>query len=655
MTMPGSGYSFSRLSYPDPFFDQASARLPKSQQKLFELCHIFATTHPQIKPIVHKLAKYPITNVVVTSDDNQSSLEDKWEELLEKKLNIINTTVQVGLDYWGYGNAFVVLERPFIRVYECNTCQHQNTTQDIQYYILNKKFHGKCTSCKRVSQLTPKDLPTSNVEDISIAHIPPQEMRIVTNRVVGRSEYFRQPPQDLANAIKDGKKPTRFIIDTTPLPYIEAVLQKKLIKYGKNKILHLKEPGLSSADAAWGSPVILAGLKDAYLNQVLKKSDEAISHERTVPRRFIFPDARSSDPMSTIGLSKWASYMRRMIDISRQDPNAVMPVPFPVGVTELGGQTQSLVTPQIRDLLIREIVASTGVPEAFWSGDMTYSGGSVQGRLFENMIRSYTTQLNRLLEYIVSHCSKILDWPKVDVRWQEFKKADDVQVLSLLMNLMAEKHVSAKEILERLDINWAEQHDIIKEETKKVQQIRVEEALLETKTMLAGVEYQAITQGAQEGVSNIINQINQGAQQDGSQLSAHKPFTDDDRLAIQLMSMSYKDREAYLREMGDKKQATELRKRLTQMRGGGSILPTLLDSADSPDELAKRIFMLPQEMRTVAILELQKSNPALAVSVSRSLKNAMMSNTGAANARSAPGIPRVDARPLPQQKPPRRK
>lgn len=645
-----NGFSFNRAQYPDPFLDLASTKLPKSQQKLFELCHLFATTHPQIRPIVHKLAKYPITNLIVKSSDGQASLEKQWSKFLKHDLDIFSIAVQVGLDYFGYGNAFVVVHRPFIRVYACVSCGHEHPAGQLDYFINNKTFIGTCKSCKTTGKVEPKDLPTSVGSDISVTVIPPQEMRIETNRSTNQSRYLREVPGEVRNAIKNGKKPNRFIIDTTPYTYIQAALEKKFIFYGKNKILHLREPGLSSDSSHWGSPIIMAALKDAYLNQVLKKSDEAITHERTVPRRFVYPDVRSSDPMQTIGLARWAAYMQKMIAVSRHDPNAIMPTPFPVGVTELGGNTQQLVTPNLRELVIREIIGSTGVPESFWSGEMTYSGGSVQGRMFENMIGPYTRQQDRLLRHIVNNCARILDWPEVEVKWKEFKKADDIQSLSLLMNLVESKHVSAREILERMDMNWDDQHEIIKKESAKIQQIRVQEALIETKVALESIEYQAAAQARQEGVQILMGQVHSFADEAGNQLSQHKSFTEADEIAAGLITLDRAERQEALANLSisDKKKAEKVKQAISEMYGGG-LISELVQSSSSPEELAQKIMMLPSTKRIEAFSQLQKSDPTLAVRVSESLRG------GGGGSRNRGSKTSVDSRPLPEQKPPRRK
>ncbi|NIP67377.1 hypothetical protein GWM83_02755, partial [Candidatus Bathyarchaeota archaeon] len=237
-------------------------------------------------------------------------------------------------------------------------------------------------------------------------------------------------------------------------------------------------------------PIIMAALKDAYLNQIYKKADETVANERTVPARFVFPQATSNDPFRTISLSKFSSFIGRSIRRYRHDKNAIMPSPFPVGVAEIGGDAQRLFTANVRELTIKEIIGSTGVPEGFLGDGMTWSGGSVQLRMLENMIMSYLRSLNRLLTFVVKETAKITELPEVEVRFKPFRMADDVQMLQMLLQLAQMKQVSFKEILDRMDLDWDEQHEVVKDETEKTQAVMVQEALTEVKAGLESVKWQ---------------------------------------------------------------------------------------------------------------------------------------------------------------------
>lgn len=505
-----SSFSLYRQQYPDPFLDIASTKLPKDRKKLLELLFQFATTHPQIRPIVKKLSKYPITQVIVQSkkDGDHSNLEAKWKEVLEWDLNIYEIAESVGLDYMGYGNAFVTVHKPFVRAYRCAACKVETEAGSVKYFINNKKFVGQCPKCKRRVHFEGIDKTLSNASEISIVRIPPQEMYIKRNPLTNNNTYFRKVPKSLQKAVSQ-HKPDRELIDTTPWIYIQAALEKKKIKFAKNKVLHLKEPALSGYDDAWGLPIIMGALRDAYLLQVYKKADESVANERAVPARFIYPQASSQDPLRTISLSRFATFMNHSIRRYRQDKNAIMPVPFPVGVAEVGGDSQRLTTAPLREITVREIIGSTGVPEGFLGDGMTWSGGSVQLRMLENMIMAYMRSLNRLLEFVVREVVKVVNMPQVDVKFKPFRMTDDVQMLQILIQLYQMKIVSGKELLDRFDLDFNQQHDQILMESEKIQTLQVREALTEAKAALQSVTYQVDAQNKQESHQAMLDEMNQ--------------------------------------------------------------------------------------------------------------------------------------------------
>lgn len=643
MALPVSRYSIYQMKYPDPFFDQASTKLPKSQHKLFEMLHLFATTHPQLRPIVHKLAKYPITHLIVNADNNQASLEKKWKHALEGPVNIYEAAEGVGLDYMGYGNCILTVHRPFARTYQCKSCNvHNPASNNFKYQINGKKIVGKCPKCGARASFRPHDHYTKNLEDISIVRIPPTEMYIKVNRLSGKTVYFRKIPHDLKKAVTS-RRPDHFIIDTTPWKYVEAALHNKKIKYSSSRILHLREPTLSSHNSHWGQPIIMGALKDVYLNQIYKKADETVANERAVPARFVYPQMTSNDPMRTIGLRKWSRYMEQMIARRRHDPNAVMPVPFPVGVAEVGGDAQRLTTVNLRQMTVREIIGSTGVPEGFLSDGMTYSGGTVQSRMLENMIMSYLRAQDKLLRFVVREISTITGWPEVEVKWKPFRKADDIQMLQILLQLMQMNHVSGKEVLDRMDLNWDDQHNQILEETTKIQDIVVKNSLAEARAMLASSDLQISAQSQQEAVQGLIQSVHETAQGHEQELGEHEPGGDAElmqplvrNIVKRLESMDPDSQNEYLMRLRDKD--PELYDQVA--------MRVEIGESKNIDDIAYQIIMMPQNQKLAFFEKIKQQNPQLALLVIKKMKEIMSSGGGGSSVQ-------INNQP-PRQKPPRR-
>lgn len=633
----GSNYSLYKQQYPDPFLDQASTKLPKSRQKLFEMLHIFATTHPQIRPIVHKLAKYPITHLIINArrQGELSALEDKWRDILEYELDIYEIAEGMGLDFFGYGNAFITVHKPFERTYECSMCGEHNTT-DLEFLINGPKIIGTCNGCKKRTSFKPKDNYINDPSRISIIRIPPREMHIKKNTSSGAVEYYRSIPPELTQAVKKGSRPDRFIINTTPWKYVEAALRGKRntkIKYAQGKVLHLKEETLSSNDSHWGMPIIMAALKDAYLNQVYKKADETVANERTVPARFIYPQATTQSPMQTIGLGRWSRYMTRIMTIRRHDKNAIMPVPFPVGVAEVGGDAQRLITANLRELLIREIIGSTGVPQGFLSDGMTYAGGTVQARMLENMIGSYLRAQHKLLNFVVREIAKISELERVDVKWKPFKKADDVQMLQILLQLVQMKLVSGKEILDRIDLNFDEQNKIINKETEKIQEIRVQESLTEVKSMLKGVDYQVKAQDRQGATQDLLNSMAENYQSTLTGATEKKiepvPEPEDketpivESLVQKVQNMDPESGMEFLDSLKNNPSAQGIYRRVMS-----KLVPNVSDMAEDPEDMARQLTMMPTNERVRIFERLQAENPQLAMAVTRILHSQIKNSRG---------------------------
>ena len=217
-TNPLSLYSHQ---YPDPFLDIASTRLPKTQKKLLELCYIFGTQHPQISPIIKKLAKYPITKIIVNTPENQESLNKKWTDVLEDDLNIYEVAEAVGLNYLGSGNVFVVIHKPFARFYTCKNCKSTFAAGKIQYFFERRELVGNCPSCKTKRAFEASDEAITNHKQLRIVLLDPREVMIEPNAETGESWYFYNVSTRLKKAV-NSRKPNRRIINTTPWIYVKA-------------------------------------------------------------------------------------------------------------------------------------------------------------------------------------------------------------------------------------------------------------------------------------------------------------------------------------------------------------------------------------------------------------------------------------------------
>ncbi|MFB6374334.1 MAG: hypothetical protein ABEN55_14735 [Bradymonadaceae bacterium] len=448
---------------------------------------------------------------MIIDTDEDESVRNKWQDAFENELDIYAKAESIGLDFFGYGNCFITVHKPFVRSYVCKACGYAHKAGDVQYYIHNEEFRGECQSCSKKVTLEPEDDNTSVIQDIEVVRLKPQNIYVRYNELTGKESFYYDPPDQLNRAL-DSKNPDRETIDETPLPYVKAAMKDKKIKFKKGKVLHLREPSMSGRGMEWGNPIIMAGLKDAYLNQVYKKADESLAHERAIPARFVYPEANTESPLRRVSLAKFSNYLSKTLRRWRRDKNAVMPSPFPVGTSEVGGGAHRFSNADMRKLAVKEIIGSTGVPEGFLADGMTWSGGSVQLRMLQNMLMSYVRSQNKMLTFVMKEVAAIKGWPEVGVRFKPFKMADDMQKLQILTQLAQMKVVSYKEVLERLDLDWDEQHKAVKRETEQLQEVHIEEQLLEAKTALRAAGIQAETQMQQQNYPEIKQDISQDHQ-----------------------------------------------------------------------------------------------------------------------------------------------
>ena len=105
--------------YPHPFFDQGQAYLPTTYKNLFHWCRYYFLTNPAVNSAICKMAEYPVTPILFKTENE--SLRKKYEKIA-KQLQLKSFRVEVGLDYFTYGNAFISILFPFRKFLKCSKC-----------------------------------------------------------------------------------------------------------------------------------------------------------------------------------------------------------------------------------------------------------------------------------------------------------------------------------------------------------------------------------------------------------------------------------------------------------------------------------------------------------------------------------------------------
>jgi len=478
----------NRTRYPSPFFDVSQQYVPPTIKELFKWVYYYATNNSFLGPALSKIARYPVTDLIL--EDNNPELVENWKMLLNNTLQIKTFLMETNLDLVTYGNAFVTIHYPAARFIKCEKCRETYPWKMIQKKIDNLRIKIKCPKCGYDGDAIIKDAPYKSAENIRLVRINPEFIDIKYNDATGRHTYLYSIPDKLKRQIMSGDPD---ILEDTPQIYIDAIKQRKKIKLSTQNLFHLKRPTLAGKDMGWGMPLIAVALKDLYYFYTLRRGQEAIINEHIVPFDVLFPQANGKfDPYVHSDLSSWKREIERQLAHRRKDPNYKAVLPFPVGFERIGGDGKALLlTPEL-DFLAKTIIGSVGIPQEFvFGGTMSWTGSSISLRTLENDFLHHRSQLLQLTIWLVERLRIYLSIPTPKtIKFSDFKMADDMQKLQLLMGMASNDKLDWDSLQKELGYD----PEVIR---KKIEEQKLFEAkMLEIQTVRAA-EAQAKAQKVQ--------------------------------------------------------------------------------------------------------------------------------------------------------------
>jgi len=593
------------IAYPSPFFDVASTYIPRSVKSLYRWCDFYFRTNPLINAICTKLSEYPITDVVIESPNDDIRL--KWEDYLFDRLQYKSFEIGAALDYHVFGACIITFSFPFRKLLTCMHCNHEvdaETNKKWWRYAVDR-FLLKCPKCGQSGKARARDRYVGAVEGIRLMRRNPIDIDVHYHEESGKVDYVYNPPPDLRADIVSGKK---HVVANCAQELLEAVRLGRSIRLNPENLFYLKRTTCSTREQGLGSPVILPVLKDVFYLQILKKAQEALSLGTIIPLRIFFPQAGGpmQDPVMNVNLSEWRNMLELELRKFRYDPLYTPILPFPVGHQMVGGEGRALLLSQEIRVMSEQIIVGMGYPPSLVFGDVAWSGSSIALRMLENSFLRFIEQRKLLLKWVCKTSAKYLHWEIPDWHVKPFKMADDIQRQSMSMNLNQMGAISRETMLAGMDYNPAREQELVAQERKENLTTMAEQgkasARVQGETMLVQAEYQAKAQMIQGQVQQALGVGSQvripgavGGPQGIEAPSPKNPYTG-------------------------------------ALQG--------LDARVVPRKLAEQISAMPQEQKSMALTQLQASQPELYAQVMKTLVPAPSG--------SAPG-----ARAMPEQRPPR--
>lgn len=447
----GIADSMQRIAYPSPFFDIARKYLPLNIKEMFTWTQYFYAISSVIHPIVNKLSEYPVTDILY--GEIESTAKKSWERILDHAIDIKSLLIETHIDYFVYGNAFLLFHDPFVRYLKCQNCGDRRPARNVKYRFVvisgNWHFEGKCEKCgQNHARFSHEDILVRNREKAKVTKVSPMNIEIEHNEFNGETEYIYKIPQGLKKSIMAG---TKIVLDTTDVILFDAVSKNKDVRLSREKIFHFKRPTMSGLWKGWGTPPLLPVLKDVHYYQILRKSNEALALQRIVPLSVLYP-AQQGDvsPFQHLNLASWRGTVEAELGKWRRDQNYVPIMPIPMGYQTMFGEAKQLMVTQEQDLCAQGIAAGLGVPIEFIRGGLSWSGSSVSLRILENsFLRLRTQDLTFINKHLIPKLSRIYHLPRIEVQFTKFKMADDMQAKTQAYNLMQGGFVSRKTVLEQ--------------------------------------------------------------------------------------------------------------------------------------------------------------------------------------------------------------
>jgi len=485
----GNSTAFHRgsVKYDTPFLDMTSTFLPRNIKGILRFVAVYVMGDGLVSQCVSKMSEYPITKLLY-KDDKESSIKDdqtieEWKKILEKKMKLVRSMKQAGMDYYSYGNSIVSINWPFKRIIKCPKCKKDHAPEGLKAKFRGFKYHAKCKTkdCNYNGKMDARDIKTKEIDKLGLVHWDLIYMDIKYNSITGDHFYFYSIPADLSASIRRGDMD---IISTTRLEVIEAVKSRKQLKLMADNVFHLKRPApqyLFPAERGWGIPVIMPVMKDIFHCKVLKKGNEMIAFDHIVPLRILFPQGTGDvSPHATINLSGWKSKIENEIRMWRADPNRISVVPLPLCMQNFSGDSKILsVTPEIK-ATEDSIITGIGIIPEIIRGGASWSGSNVSLRVVENTFLNHRNDMHEFLDFVVDNVSKYLGKPKISIRMTDFKMADDIEKKKMMLEATrgstADALISRSTATKELGFDPKEEYENRKEELKELSELRIKEA-----------------------------------------------------------------------------------------------------------------------------------------------------------------------------------
>jgi len=630
MLKTASANSKMKDPYPNSMLTLSDMNIPNNMKEVFKWCRYFYKFDPLITGSINNLATFPVSEIFFddvkdTPDGDDSDQLKLYERVITDSLEIHKLLIEIGIDYWLYGNCFIFGE--------------------FKYTDKDKK-------------------DKSSIEWKTMVRLDPTKMSIDVDPLTQKKTYNWTVPERIKTICKTKKPRNKY--DEIPELIKKAVKDKKDVILNSENIYHFKRASESGDGSVWGTPVVLNVLKLLMYRNVLRQSQEAIAREHIVPRRVYYLNPTNDynaqpDMMNTSA----EAFADQLIQASK-DPNYEVVAPCPVGVITAGGQGRALLlTPEIEQVQA-EILAGMGIPREFLFGGVSWSGSSISLRILENHFITYRMLLSDFLNNFVvkGMAKKRGEWEShqdnesiVKAKLASLKMQDDIQQKQIMINLAREGKIPDEEVYNVLELDPDNTRDQLEKEMmtkieleakaqiKQIQtNLEVQKAQMKAQLMLKVFETQ-LMENTDIGQYVTQKEMEQMHEQQVAQMQAQQQMQQQQAQGQQAQGHDqFSDPQSQEELMAMQQQIQQQEEEATRQSQGVN----QEDIHNKALSIAKKLLNVSEEERDIFLSRLPESLQQLVIEY----LNHLLELAEREQAEAPPED--IDMRPLPEQRPPRR-
>lgn len=456
---------------PSPWFTIANQFMPRNLHDVIRWARYITIHSPTTTEVIRKQCTYPITEFIV--DTNSDEVENKYKELFES-FKLKQSLQDIGFDYHTLGNVFVSIYFPIYRSLKCPGCANEFAAKKAEFLTFKKfEFYGVCPKCEYKGNFVRKDSKSVNIADINIIRWDPENIAVAYNPITGESQYYYKIPNDIKRRVQTGD---RMLVDTIPWGMVDAIRNNQDFKFDINNIFHLRNLSTGAIVEGISIPPLISLFNLVFYQATLRKANESIATEHMNPLRVVFPQPQTanSDPVVAMSLRNFVSNMELAIKKHKQDKGYFLIAPGPVGYQPVGGEGKNLLVSAEIQQAEDQILLSLGVSRELLSGTTNWTSSTVGLRMLTNTLEGYTSQIEKLMDWIIKKVTTYLNITYAKVTLSPFRLADDDVLKANLIQLSEAGQVSKSTLYETFGMDYKKELDRRREDAVAEAQSQVE-------------------------------------------------------------------------------------------------------------------------------------------------------------------------------------